>query len=99
MNKIYQGNISTEFGTKIICNSDKMIINTIIINNTETNYIISINTFIGNPGIHKIPIYTFSLNAGDTVRDTDEYILYKDNYLELNSNVAGTSYYINTTEE
>jgi len=51
------------------------------------------------PGIHKIPIYELSLDAGDSIRDTESYILFEGDYIQLISDVAGTTYYIRATQE
>ena len=76
-----------------------MVINEIIINNIDNNYNIVLNRYMTGDGIHLIPIYEFVLDLGDTVRDTEGYILKKDNYLQLITNVIGTTYYISATEQ
>jgi len=98
MDKIYQGHVSPDESTKIVCTGTSMIVKSIIINNVDTAYTIIVNRFMTGPGIHRILLYDFLLDAGDTVRDFDEYILYKNNYIELITNVPGTSYCIRTEE-
>tara|TARA_R110000868_G_scaffold14426_1_gene67104 strand:- start:3807 stop:4103 length:297 start_codon:yes stop_codon:yes gene_type:complete len=98
MNVIYQGHIATDGTTKITCTGESMTIVNIIINNLDSNYVITVDRFMTGPGIHKIPLYEFSLDAGDSVRDTEEYILYTGDYIQLNSDVVGTTFYINTEQ-
>lgn len=97
-NKVFQGHIATDGSTKIICTGSSMVIDTIIINNEDSNYVIEVSRFMAGPGIHEVPIYTFLLDQGDTVRDTDEYILYTNNYIQLITDVPGTTYYISAIE-
>jgi hypothetical protein len=99
MEVIYQGNVATDGSTKITCTTTSMTIKELIINNIDNSYTITFNRFMTGPGIHLIPIYEFALDAGDTVRDTEGYILRKGNYIQLITNVVGTTYYINTIEE
>jgi hypothetical protein len=56
------------------------------------------NRFMTGEGIHLIPIYEFALDLGDTVRDTEGYTLNQGNFLQLITNVTGTTYYISATE-
>jgi hypothetical protein len=98
MDVIFQGNIATDGSTKITCTTTSLIIDTIIINNIDAAYVFIMNRYMTGPGIHEIPIYDFTLDAGDTIRDTDMYILFKGNYLQLISDVPGTTYYIKGTQ-
>ena len=50
------------------------------------------------PGIHEIPIYEFTLDAGDSIRDLETYSLDNGNYLQLISSVAGTTFYVSATQ-
>jgi hypothetical protein len=45
-----------------------------------------------------VPIYELTLDAGDTIRDTEEYVLNTAEYIQLISDVAGTTYSITATE-
>jgi len=98
MEVIYQGHVALDGSTKIICTASSMVINEIIINNIDNNYNITLSRFMTGPGIHEVPIYEFALDLGDTIRDTEGYTLRKDNYLQLITNVVGTTYYISTIE-
>jgi hypothetical protein len=98
MNIVFQGNVATDGSTKITCTTTSLVINEIIINNTDNNYNITINRFMTGEGIHLIPIYEFALDLGDTVRDTEGYTLNQGNFLQLITNVTGTTYYISATE-
>ena len=98
MEIIFQGNVATDGSTKITCTSTSMVVNEIIINNIDNNYNITMSRFMTGEGIHLIPIYEFALDLGDTVRDTEGYTLRKGNYLQLITNVIGTTYYISATE-
>jgi hypothetical protein len=99
MEVIYQGNVATDCSTKITCTTTSLTITNIIINNLDSNYIFNLNRFMTGPGIHKIPIYELSLDAGDSIRDTESYILFEGDYIQLISDVAGTTYYIRATQE
>jgi len=98
MNIVFQGNVATDGSTKITCTTTSLVINEIIINNTDNNYNITINRFMTGEGIHLIPIYEFALDLGDTVRDTEGYTLNQGHFLQLITNVNGTTYYISATE-
>lgn len=99
MDVIYQGRIETDGSTKITCTTTSLTINTIIINNLDSNYVLNFNRFETGPGIHVIPIYELSLDAGDSIRDTESYMLSNGDYIQLISNVLGTTYYIRATQE
>ena len=99
MEVIYQGNVATDCSTKITCTTTSLTITNIIINNLDSNYVFNLNRFMSGPGIHKIPIYELSLDAGDSIRDTNPYILYNSDYVQFISDVAGTTYYVKATLE
>lgn len=94
MEVIFQGHVATDGSTRITCTTTSLVIENIIINNIDTGYIFTLNRFMTGPGIHEVPIYKFTLDQGDTIRDLETYSLAKGNYLELNSNVVGTTFYI-----
>jgi hypothetical protein len=94
---IYQGKVALDGSTKIF-NASGITINTIIINNLDSNYVFTLNRFEEGVGIHNVPIYKFELDAGDTIRDETEYKLSSSDYLQLISDVIGTTYYIYTEE-
>jgi hypothetical protein len=94
MNVVYQGKVALDGSTRITCTGTSLLINVIIINNLDSNYIFSLHRFETGPGIHNIPIYQFELNAGDSIRDTEGYLLSQGDYIELNSDVAETTFYI-----
>ena len=96
----YQGIVSTTGSTQITCTGPKLTIHNIIINNGSSNYVFTLNRFVNDPPTFSlIPIYEFTLDAGDTIRDTEEYVLNFSDYLQLISNVPGTTYSITATEE
>lgn len=96
MDIIFEGPLETDGSTKIVCSTDSLVINTIIINNFDDPYVITMNIFIATPGVNnEAPIYEFTLDAGDSVRDVSEYTLFRGSYLQLVSSVPGTTYYIN----
>ena len=99
MEVIYQGNVATDCSTKITCTTTSLTITNIVINNLDSNYILNFNRFSTAPGIHAIPIYELSLDAGDSIQDTQSYILFKGDYLQLISDVPGTTYYVRATQE
>lgn len=99
MEVIYQGRVETDGSTKITCTTTSLNITNIVINNLDSNYILNFNRFSTAPGIHAIPIYELSLDAGDSIQDTQSYILFKGDYLQLISDVPGTTYYVRATQE
>jgi hypothetical protein len=44
-------------------------------------------------------MYRFELDAGDSIRDNEQYILSKGDYLELLSDAVDTTFYISATQE
>lgn len=98
MTVIFQGHVATDGSTKITCTSTSLVINSIITNNLDSAYVFNLNRYMTGPGIHEIPIYEFTLDAGDSIRDLETYTLEKGNYLQLISDVAGTTFYISATQ-
>lgn len=93
---IYQGSIPTGCtGTKITASSSGIVINLIIINNSA-NYDITVSIYRKSLN-STVPLYSFELDAGDSVRDTQTYTLSEGDYIQLISNISGTTYYISTT--
>ena len=95
---VYQGKIALDGSTKITCTAESMTISLIVLNNVNNNYTVTVSRFETGPGIHEVPIYKFDLDAGDSVRDTNVYILSKGDYLHLESTAIDTTYYI-TSEQ
>jgi hypothetical protein len=93
MDVTYQGIVSTTGSTQITCTGVKLVINSIIINNGVSNYVLTYNRYVAGPPISLIPIYELTLDAGDTIRDTEEYVLNPGDYIQLISDVAGTTTY------
>jgi len=98
MNIIFQGHVATDGSTKIVCTTTSLVINSIIINNLDANYVFNLNRYMTGPGIHEVPIYEFTLDAGDSIRDLETYSLENGNYLQLISDVIGTTFYISATQ-
>jgi hypothetical protein len=99
MNIVYQGKIALDGSTRITCTTTSLTITTIIINNLDSNYLFNFNRFMVGPGIHIVPIYELSLDAGDSIRDTETYTLYQGDYIQFISDVVDTTYYVNAIEE
>lgn len=99
MNVVYQGKVALDGSTRITCTGTSLLINVIIINNLESNYTFSLHRFETGPGIHNVPIYQFDLNLGDSIRDTEGYLLSQGDYLQLTSDVAETTFYISGVSE
>lgn len=97
-NVVYQGKVALNGSTKIFCTSPSMTVSLIVINNVDNNYTFTLSRFETGPGIHEVPIYKFDLDAGDSIRDTNTYILSKGDYLHLESTAIDTTYYITTQE-
>lgn len=94
----YQGIVATDGSTKITCTGSKLTIHSIIINNGSLNYVLTYNRLsINLPTLTVVPIYELTLDAGDTIRDTEEYVLNPGEYIQLISDVAGTTYSITAT--
>ena len=98
MEVIYQGNVALDGSTRIIGNTGTLVINTIIINNPISNYVFTLNRYMTTSGISQVLLYTFELNAEETLRDTQTYTLNLNNFIELLSDVPGTTFYISATE-
>ena len=98
MNVIFQGHVATDGSTKITCTTTFLVINSIIINNLDNAYVFNLNRYMTGPGIHEVPIYEFTLDAGDSIRDLETYSLENGNYLQLISDVPGTTFYISATQ-
>lgn len=98
MEIIYQGHVATDGSTKIVCTTTSLVINSIIINNLDSNYVFNLNRYMTGPGIHEVPIYEFTLDQGDSIRDLETYSLNNGNYLQLISDVIGTTFYISATQ-
>lgn len=99
MEIIYQGDVATDGSTRIDCTTTSMVIDNIIINNPSSSYVFTLNRFKTTPGVETdVLIYEFELDAGDSIRDTGNYILFIGNYLQLISDVPGTTYYISATQ-
>jgi hypothetical protein len=99
INVIYQGKVDIVDGTRIVCTTNKLSITSIVINNLDSNYTFTLNRFETGPGIHSVPMYRFELDAGDSIRDNEGYILSKGDYLELLSDAIDTTFYISGTQE
>jgi hypothetical protein len=99
MEVVYQGNVATDGSTKIFCTTASLNITNIIINNLTSNYVFNFNRFKNDEPLVTVPIYELSLNAGDSIQDTNSYILYTFNYIQFISDVPGTTYYIKATLE
>jgi len=98
MEIIFQGHVATDGSTKITCTTTSLVINSIIINNLNDAYVFNLNRYMTGPGIHEVPIYEFTLDAGDSIRDLETYTLENGNYLQLISDVPGTTFYISATQ-
>lgn len=91
----YQGIVSTTGSTKIICTGLSLTIHNIIITNSTSSYVLTFNRFVYDPiVVSLIPIYELTLDGGDTIIDTEEYVLNNGDYIQLISNVPGTTYSI-----
>ena len=98
MEVTYQGNVALDGSTRIICNSGTLVINTIIINNPLYDYVFTLNRYMTVSGIPEVLLYTFELGLGETLRDTQTYTLNLNNFIELLSDVPGTTFYISATQ-
>jgi hypothetical protein len=99
MEVVFQGDVATNGSTRIDCTSTSMVINSIIINNVTSNYVFTLNRFKTSPSVETdVLIYEFTLNTGETIRDTENYVLFRGNYLQFISDVAGTTYYVSATQ-
>jgi len=100
MEVVFQGSVAIDGSTRIDCTTTSMVINSIIINNVTSNYVFTLNRFKTSPSVETdVLIYEFTLNTGETIRDTENYVLFTGNYLQLISDVSGTTYYVSATQE
>jgi hypothetical protein len=96
MNVTFQGILTGGCsGKRITCTTTSLTINDISINNSSA-YTFTLNRYTSGQGV--VLIYTFILNAGDNVRDNEVYILNNGDYLELISDIPGTTYYISANQ-
>lgn len=98
MNVTFQGNVAINGTTKIFCSSESLSINNIVINNlTNVAYNVTVNIISVANNI-KTTLYTFDLDAGDTLRDNTLYVLNTEDYIQIISDVPGTTFYIGATQ-
>jgi 5-methylcytosine-specific restriction endonuclease McrA len=77
----YQGEVQVNGSTKIVCTSTRLIILNIVINNLTSAYTFTLNRYKQKvnseqkTSLQEVPLYKFSLEEGDSIRDTNEYIL------------------------
>lgn len=98
MNIILQGDVDAVNGTKIVCTTFQLSISSIVINNLGSNYMFTLNRVNSEPGSVAVPVYQFDLQTGDSIRDNEGYILSTGDYLELTSDVTGTTFYISAIQ-
>jgi len=99
MEVVYEGTVATDGSTKIICNSSILTIHTITINNISSAYTFTLNRLLTVSSTFPSLVYTFDLDIGDSIRDSQGYVLVVGNCLQLITDVPGTTYYINGTQE
>jgi len=94
-----QGDIATGGGgtTLVTASTKTLAINSIVINNIINNYVISLYKVSPDLGLNTL-IYQYTLNAGDSVRDLECYVLNPDEYLQITSDVAGSTFVLNGLE-
>jgi hypothetical protein len=91
----FQGVVATDGSTKITCTTSTLTVDSIIVTNNSANYVLTYNRCsIDLPTITIVPIYELTLDSGDTVTDTEQYVLNTGEYIQLISDVAGTTYSI-----
>ncbi len=95
MEKVLQGAVLIDGSTRITCTSGLLTITTLIVNNPSEDY----HFLLTKVTDEQIPLYRFDLEAGDTLRDTYNYRLQSGESLQLITNVEGTTFYINATEQ
>ena len=99
MEVIYQGDVATDGSTRILCTTTSLTITNIVINNLGSNYVFNLNRINNNSSLVTVPIYELSLDMGDSIQDTNIYTLYNSDYIQLISDVPGTTYYVKATLE
>lgn len=93
-----QGIISSGGSILIKAKTFPVRVDKIIINNTLVPYIISLYKYNYNSGRDLILIYKFDLDAGDSVIDTDGYILNPEDYIKAVSTAAGTTFIVESSD-
>lgn len=99
MNLVFQGTIDVSSGTQIECAYDNMLITVMVFNNITGNYILTVKRLETEAGPLQTLLYKFQLDNGDSVRDTTQYKMSKGDYINLESNLADTTYYISAEVE
>lgn len=95
MEKVFQGEIDINKGATIVATTTSIIINLIVINNLTDDYIFTLNR---SSNSSTVPIYSFDLKLGDTIRDSQSYTLAVGDSLVLSTDKVGTTYYISYIE-
>jgi len=92
----YYGTVATNGSTKITCTAGTLNIVKIGVSNTVSDFTITAKIFIQKPfsQVDEVPVYTFNLDMGDNLRDSEQYMLNIGDYLQLVTNVANTKYQI-----
>ncbi len=99
MEVVFEGSVATDGSTKIICTTSTLTIHSVTINNITSIYTFTLNRLLSASSTFPSLVYNFDLDLGDSIRDTTQYDLLTGNCLQLISDVAGTTYYINATQE
>ena len=99
MEVVFEGSVATDGSTKIICTNSTLTIHSVTINNITSIYTFTLNRLLSASSTFPSLVYNFDLDLGDSIRDTTQYDLITGNCLQLISDVAGTTYYINATQE
>lgn len=96
---VFQGEIALDGSTKITSQGDKLIIDYIVVTNITGDYVFSLVKHMQGTLFPDVTIYEFALEQGDVVRDDERYVLNKGNYIQLNSDIAGTTYHVTATAQ
>lgn len=90
---VIQDTIALDGSTKIQCTTTSLTINNIIINNpTNVPYTITVNRYLACKDT-TTQLYYFELDAEDVLKDNTPYPLKLGDYLQLITDVAGTTFY------
>jgi len=89
-----QGNLNSS-GVKIYeAKIPSKIIKLNIVNPTNIPYTVELFKYNADSGLDIFPIYKFELNAGDTLKDTDGYLLDSGDFLLGKSNSDKTLFIV-----
>jgi elongation factor G len=97
MANIYQGEIATDGSTNIVATKISTFVTTIIITNITDPYSFTLYRVSKLDTKNPIALYQFTLDAGDTIRDSQSYILNEGDWKDYDKLSKKIQYHSNET--